>query len=82
MEPLANERPGEHIPGSRLVRAFCGGCGTPIRVVKYVKYYPYRCEQCNPPQTYPPPRPESPDHEGEEASSWQEYAIRVMEDQE
>jgi hypothetical protein len=82
MEPLANERPGERVPGSRWVRAFCVGCGTPIRVMTYVKNFPYLCEKCRPLQTTHLPRPPAPDHDGEEASPWQENAIRLMEDQE
>jgi hypothetical protein len=81
MTTIGNERPGERVPGSRWFRAYCVGCGTPMRVVKYIKHYPYLCEECCPLRMDPPRRPPSPNHEGEEASPWQEVAIRHMEDQ-
>lgn len=41
---------GDPIPGSRLFRAYCAGCGEPIRVTGEALKHPSlcRCEHCGP----------------------------------
>lgn len=44
-------RPWTQIPGSRFYRAYCPGCGDPVRVTfeKADKRISVWCEECSPP---------------------------------
>lgn len=67
MRRRANHRPlvapdgtrrGQQIPGSRFVRDFCWGCGSPIRVLAVGDYTLSACSQCDhqPPGHRAPPQ--------------------------
>ena len=49
-ERIIMESRGQRINGSRYYRAFCIGCGDPVRVTKYKNYLKTSifCEECNP----------------------------------
>ncbi len=68
---------GDHIPGSGFYRAFCEGCGEPMRVSRADLGHAVWCERCDPPA--PRRRKPKPSDSTETSPAW-ENAVRALED--
>lgn len=72
-----HEQSGERIIDSQFFRAFCAGCGEPIRASSADLGHDVWCVRCDPP---PPRRRRYRPSDYDEPSPEFEYAVRLMED--